>query len=617
MSWRTSLVVLLLTVAAWAGDPPAPVCAPGEFAAVKGCTPSVDDLQDAAHAFKEGLKLQGEGKLDKALDSFEYAQKLVPTHPDYLSSEAIVRQQLVMHHLERGNFFLAEKRQVEAVAEFRSAVELDPANEFAQQRLRDAVGDDAPPVSASLKLVSESTETQLAPKEGVRSFHYRGDTRSLIEEIGRQFGIGVVFDPSFNSRPVRFDVDGADFYTAMVAAGRLSKSFWEPLAANQMMVASDTPENRRLFERMSVRSYYVSDATSVEEMNQISGIFRALFDVRFIAVKPDQNLLQVRAPRRVLDAADQLIAQIAARRPQLMLDIRAYELDQNLLRQLGVELPLQFRILNVPSELRTLQSNPNIQSLINQLIASGGINQASGGDIAALLAALTAQQNGLLSTPFATFGGGTTLTAVQPINPLTAHFQVNESRTRTLEHMMLRASEGKAATFMLGERFPIINASFSPVFNTPAIAQVIQNQSFRAPFPSFTYVDLGLSLKAIPAVHAYRDVSLALELSIKSLTGVSVNNVPVLSNREYTGSVRLKEGESAMVLGYMTQSEQRSFTGWPGLSYVPLLNHLVANQNKNVQDTEIMVMITPYILSPGRSGSGPEVWIPASWSKTQ
>jgi type II secretory pathway component GspD/PulD (secretin) len=617
MSWRLSLVVLLLAAVAWAGDPPAPVCAAGEFAAEKGCTPSVDDRQDAAHAFKQGLRLQGEGKLDRALDAFAYAQKLVPSQPDYLSSEAIVRQQLVMRHLERGNYFLAEKRQVEAVAEFRTAVEFDPGNEFAQQRLRDAVGDDAPPVSASLRLVSESSETQMAPQGGVRSFHYRGDTRSLIEEIARQFGIEVVFDPSFTSRPVRFDIDGADFYAAMVAAGRLSKSFWEPLATNQMMVAADTQENRRQFERMSVRTYYVSDATSVEELNQVSGIFRALFDVRFIAVKPDQNLIQVRGPRRVLDAADQLIAQIAARRPQLMLDIRAYELDQNLLRQLGVELPLQFRIFNVGSALRTLQNNPDIQSLINQLIASGGINQANSGDIAALLAALTSQQNSFFSQPFATFGGGLTLTAIQPLNPLTAHFQVNESRTKTLEHMMLRAADGKAATFMLGERFPIINASFSPVFNTPAIAQVIQNQSFQAPFPSFTYVDLGLSLKAIPAVHASRDVSLALELSIKSLTGVSVNNVPVLSNREYTGSVRLKEGESALVLGYMTQSEQRSFTGMPGLSYIPLLNYLVANQTKNVQDTEIMVMITPYILSPGRSGSGPEVWIPASWSKTQ
>ena len=53
----------------------------------------------------------------------------------------------------------------------------------------------------------------------------------------------------------------------------------------------------------------------------------------------------------------------------------------------------------------------------------------------------------------------------------------------------------------MGSRYPILNASFAPVFNTPAISQVLQNGSFQAPFPSFSYEDLGLTLKAKPSVY--------------------------------------------------------------------------------------------------------------------
>src|SRR5205085_2461479 len=136
MTARIAIAMLFLASLAWAGDPPSPVCADGEFAAMSGCMPSASDISEAHRVFKQGLKFEGQGKLEQAFSSFELAQKLVPAHPEYTSAREIVRQRMVMTHLERGNFFLAEKRQVEALAEFRSAVELDPTNEFAQQRLR-------------------------------------------------------------------------------------------------------------------------------------------------------------------------------------------------------------------------------------------------------------------------------------------------------------------------------------------------------------------------------------------------------------------------------------------------------------------------------------------------
>jgi type II secretory pathway component GspD/PulD (secretin) len=176
--------------------------------------------------------------------------------------------------------------------------------------------------------------------------------------------------------------------------------------------------------------------------------------------------------------------------------------------------------------------------------------------------------------------------------------------------MTLRAADGAPATFMIGTRYPILNATFSPIFNTPALAQVIGNNSFRAPFPSFTFEDLGITLKTTPKIHNAGEVTLALEASIKGLGATSLNGIPVLTNREYKGSVRLKDGESAMILGYVTRAETKSLGGIPGLSLIPGLSALTSSHHKELQDTEIMLMVTPHILSAARAGSGPEVWLP-------
>ncbi len=71
------------------------------------------------------------------------------------------------------------------------------------------------------------------------------------------------------------------------------------------------------------------------------------------------------------------------------------------------------------------------------------------------------------------------------LGTLSAQLSLNESRVKTLEHAYLRTSQGDDAVFRIGSRLPILNASFGPISNSSARAQVLQNGSFQAPFPSF------------------------------------------------------------------------------------------------------------------------------------
>ena len=195
------------------------------------------------------------------------------------------------------------------------------------------------------------------------------------------------------------------------------------------------------------------------------------------------------------------------------------------------------------------------------------------------------------------------------LDQLSATLQMNESWVKSLEHAILRAENGGESTFRVGSRYPIMNASFAPVFNSPAIAQVIGNQSFTAPFPSFSYEDLGLSVKAKPQVHGMSDVALELDLEVRSLGGTSLNGVPILNNRQYKGAISLKDGEPAVVASALTHTEQRSLSGIPGLGQIPLLNKISASNTLEDDSDELLLVITPHIVSATKTGSGPEIWL--------
>jgi len=160
----------------------------------------------------------------------------------------------------------------------------------------------------------------------------------------------------------------------------------------------------------------------------------------------------------------------------------------------------------------------------------------------------------------------------------------------------LRASQNTPAVLKLGERYPIVNATFAPIYNTAAISRVLGNQSYVAPFPSFNFEDLGLNLKATPIIHSNTDVSLKIEMNIRSLGGQSVNGIPIILNREYTGSITLKNEESGVVAGLISKADSRSLSGYPFLSRVPVATYATGMHDKNENDDELLVVMTPHIV---------------------
>lgn len=574
-----------------------PVDSPRPGNAIVPPSPSARDIAEAKKLFAAGMKLKSSGKTAAAFEKFEKASRLTPRNVEYVTAREFARQELVMEALQRGNRAMQASNEVVATAEFRRALEFDPTNEFARQRLNDSVWDSTAPPSRSLQVVETSVEVLLSPTPELRDFRFRGDSRALLTEVARAYGITAMIDDSVATRRVHFDIDNVNFATAMEAATRVTKTFWIALSGSQMYLVADTIENRRNFERLAIRTFYLPAVTSPQELADMVNALRVILDIRFVAQNAADSTITIRAPLPFVEAASRLIESLADGRPQVTLDVQVYQISSSLVRHLGTQLPTQFTLVNIsPALIASL--GRGAQDLINQLIASGGINQGNSQAIQALLAQLQqASQNPLLSQPFATFGGGLTLEGLTGSPPsVTVNLNLNESDIRNLEHVTLRASQNLPAVLNIGERYPIVNATFAPIYNSAAISQVLGNQSYIAPFPSFSFEDLGLNLKATPIIHSNTDVSLKIELKIRSLGAQSVNGIPVILNREYTGNISLKNEESGVVAGLISKDDARSLSGYPFLSRVPVATYAAAEHDKNVNDDDLLIVMTPHIV---------------------
>jgi general secretion pathway protein D len=602
---------LSIAAGAAADDPaaPAPISCSNGIPGGVNCVRSKKDEKEARNAYARGLKLEKQEQFNEAFEQFDRAVRLDPQNLQFFQTRELAKAGLVYEHVERGNLLLHGEERARAAEEFQAALDLDPGDQFARQRLEDSAHAPRQELLRAATTVGDSEEIHLQPTKERASFQFRGDVRAMFSQLASNYGMTVEFDDSVTSQQVRFYVDDVDFETALKLACEVSKSMWTALGARQFFVAKDTTENHKQFDRMSLQTFILPPHSTTTEVQDIVNTLKNVLEARFVTNPgATTDIIEVRAPQPILAACAKLMAQLTGDRPEVMLDIDVYEISHQLTQNIGVHVPNTFNLYNIPAAALAGLGGQNISQLINQLISSGGINQANGTAISSLLAQLGSQGNSIFSNPLATFGGGLTFMGLS-LDQLAANLSVNESWVRSLEHLTMRAADGgDAAKFHLGTRYPILNASYAPIYNSPAIASVIGNNSYQAPFPSVSYEDLGLNVQVKPAIHGDGEVSLQLELQVRSLTGQSSNGVPVISNQEYKGSINLKDGEPAAVAGEVTLTEQRSLSGVPGFGFLPGLNQIAAENTRDDEQDELIIVVTPHVLANHDRVSS-EIWV--------
>jgi hypothetical protein len=606
---RSAICTLCLALAAHAQAPANPA-------------PSHHDKREAGKAYMAGAHAIEERNTRAAYEAFSRAASLDPTNNDYKNALAVAKAHFVTDLIQQ-----AEKARIGGKADLvharlAEALELDPTNPIVAQHITDMAGVDTEPLKTDEVTASIAEAIRLEPTAGRHSFHVRADGMSLLRQVLSAYGISPSFDSSVTSRPVRFDVDNVDFHQAAELLRLQTDTFFVPLDPHRVLVAKDTRANRATYERQLMETIYLP-GLSETEFTDINNLTRNILELAQVSPEIGQSSLTVRGPETKLALLNSTLKGLLAGRSQVLLDVRVYEIQRTRNVNVGVQLPQQFNAFNLNTEIQQVL-NEN-QALVQQIVSSGLANANDLEAIAAILLASGQISNSILSQPFAVFGGGLTATGVT-LGTLTLNLALNSSESRAVDELQLRLQDQESGTVLAGMHYPIIQSSYSNLtgagVNIPGLNSAGLNSQLAAlglnssainqqPIPQVQYQDLGLQMKATPNIHRNQSITLKLDLKIDALAGSSLNNIPVLTNRQFTATLDLKDGEAALVTSDLNTQEARAVSGLPGISEIPGLQ---STTNKNVQKSndELVVLITPHVVrSPHRNGVSQVMLVPA------
>jgi type II secretory pathway component GspD/PulD (secretin) len=604
---------------AQAANPPAPAqsspvqnAQPVLAPASEAKQPRDSERRHAARLYLAASKLFMDEHFEEAMQDYEQAAKLDPSNANYRLAADVARSHAVTALIQSAAKDRLRGDAAAARADLARALELDPKSIEATQHLYELGDDAAREQSRPLYEQAAGTAgeaTPLTPVAGLQSFHLNADARQIIQQVFKAYGINATTDDSIHSARVRLDIDNASFEEVMRALGLITNSFYVPLDAHRVLVASDTRANRQEFTREELETVYLSGLNAKE----MSNLAKQVFDVQQVQLAPTAGAITIRAPADTVEAFNSTIRDLIEGHSQVLLDVRLIQIAHTNERNTGVQPPQSFSAFNVYAEEQSIL-NAN-QSLVQQIISSG---LAAPGDTLAILGILLASgqvSSSLFSDGIALFGGGLTQSALAP-GGAKANFNLNSSDSRELDEIQLRLQDGEAGTLKEGERYPIQTSSFSSLSGSiPSIpgltgagasgslSSLLSSLQGAVPsVPQVQYQDLGLTLKTTPSVMRNNDVALNIDMQITALSGAAINGNPILNSRAYSGVVTIKQGEAVVVASELDKSQSRNISGTPGISEIPGLNNLT---DKDVQKNyaTLLIIITPHVIR-GTQASG-------------
>jgi len=264
--------------------------------------------------------------------------------------------------------------------------------------------------------------------------------------------------------------------------------------------------------------------------------------------------------QETIEAGTKIVNAIVVRgRDEIMLKVVVAEVERDVIKQLGINL-------------------------------SGSLNYG------------TAVVNFNNTNPFSAYGqslSGSSITG--GFNSVNATLQAMEQAgvIHTLAEPNLTAISGESATFVAGGEFPVLNGYSCTTASTGSAAQTCQ--------PSIDFKKFGVSLDFTPVVLSEGRISLKIMTEVSDLSSqnsltivepgtTNSSTVPSIRTRRAETTVEIPSGGSLAMAGMIQNSTKQNINGLPGLAELPILGALFKSRDYINQQTELMVMVTPYVV---------------------
>jgi general secretion pathway protein D len=486
------------------------------------------------------------------------------------------RFEAAQFHVRQGVKHLEQHENQLALVEFETALKIDPSFSLARQEMdytrqllaatapvqpqpSPAPGEDkmqaSAPGTAATGPAKDSADLMQKPpalnpisRDPVTLKMFE-DARTVFRTLGKLAGVNVIFDPEFPEKKITIDLTNVTIEQALHVACIEAKAFWKPVTSNIILVLPDTSAKRKQEEEQVLQKIYLHHAQTPQELTEMATSLQQMLDLRHVQPVARDNAILIRdTPDKIL-LASRLIADSDRGRPEVVVQISVLQARRDRARSLGIQ----------PGSSAVLAFAPASPLGPAGAVALNNLSKIASGDFA-------------LTMPSAI-----------------ATALMSDSTTRLIQNPQVRVSDGEAARLRVGDRVPIATGSFQ---STPGIGSVVSTQ--------FQYVDVGVNIDLVPHVHPDRSVSMKLAVEVSSLNGkVNIGGIeqPVISQRRIEHEIRLQEGEVSILGGLVEHSQNKSVSGVPGLSHVPLLRYLFSGEDVSNSENEVLIVVTPRLVT--------------------
>lgn len=482
------------------------------------------------------------GDLDGAEQSYQSLDKLEPGN--LRAAEGLRRIEARRHHqalLDEAQKLLgiSEVDDDRAAALLRDILVENPDNSEARSIYRELVAQQAAKRAEAMrkKLVYSNPVT----------LEFRDvPIKVIVESLAKGTGINIILDKDVPSaQKATLFVKSVSLEDAIDMLAQTNQLQKKVLNEKSVILYPNTVLKLREYQDLTIRSFYLEYA----DPKTVSALLKSMLGIKHVQTDDRLPMIMIKDVPEIMVLAEKLIASQDVPDPEVMVEFEVLEIKRTNNLNTGVTWPNQLTVIGNSTSVDSSAPQLTLKQLLN--INSSGISVSP--------------------NPSIIFSGA-------------------DSNANLLANPRIRIKNKEKASIHIGDRIPVITSNVS---STGVSTENVQ------------YIDVGLKLETEPLISLGGDVTLKLNLDVGSLgTQFTTKNGAVvfqIGTRRTSTQLRLRDGETQVLAGLISDEDRKSVGKLPGLGDIPLIGRLFSNHGDSKAKTEIVLSVTPHIVRERRS----------------